>query len=118
MDYILPQWDYYWETPFGETNPSFPNCNMDRPDNGNPNQLMMMINHFLNIEIPWVKIKIPDQIRAPRTNSFESINAQAELCKAQWGKTANVILVCLRKLKRRGYDTDVYSLTGLTWGMP
>ncbi|KAH6689019.1 hypothetical protein F5X68DRAFT_189774 [Plectosphaerella plurivora] len=93
VDYILPQWDYYWETPFGETNPSFPNCNMDRPDNGNPNQLMMMINHFLNIEIPFVKIKIPDQIRAQRTNSFESINAQAELCKAQWGKTTNVILL-------------------------
>lgn len=67
---------------------------MDRPANGNPNQLMMMINHFLNIEIPLVNIKIPDQIRAPRTNSFESINAQAELCRGQWGTKANVILVC------------------------
>lgn len=92
-NYILPQWDYYWETPFGETDANFPRCNMDRPANGDADRLMMIINHFLNIEIPLVGIKIPDQIRAPRTNSFDSINAQVELCRSQWDKTASVILV-------------------------
>lgn len=79
---------------------------MDRPSNGNADQLMMMINHFLNIEIPFVGIKIPDQIRAPQTNSFNSINAQVELCRSQWGKTANVILVCL--IATSLYGVSVY----------
>lgn len=101
MDYILPEFEYYWETPFGETDASFPNCDMDRPQDGDADELMYIVNHFLNIEIPFVGIKIPDRGRASETNSLESIGDQVELCRGMWGETANVILVSCRAEQKK-----------------
>ncbi|KAF6805109.1 phosphoinositide-specific phospholipase c-like phosphodiesterases superfamily [Colletotrichum sojae] len=90
VDYILDEFKYFWETPFGETDSNFPRCNIDRPNGLDPNMYMYIVNHFLNIEI--FGIKIPDLINAPKTNSLGSIDKQVNLCRGQWGKTPNVIL--------------------------
>ncbi|CAG7560103.1 unnamed protein product [Fusarium equiseti] len=91
VDYILNEFDYYWETPFGVTNPSFPTCEVDRPKNGNPAKLMGMMNHMLNDKV--FDIVIPNQRDAKKTNSAKSIQGQVALCKGKWSKTPNVVLL-------------------------
>ncbi|KAL0942346.1 phosphoinositide-specific phospholipase c-like phosphodiesterases superfamily [Colletotrichum truncatum] len=97
VDYILDEFQYFWETPFGETDPNFPRCNIDRPQGVDPNGYMYMINHFLNFEI--LGIKIPDLPNSAKTNSLQSIDKQVNLCRGMWGKTPNVILQCGPKIK-------------------
>jgi hypothetical protein len=91
VDYILNEFDYYWETPFGVTDPSFPTCEVDRPKNGNPAKLMGMMNHMLNDKV--FCIVIPNQRDAKKTNSAKSIHGQVALCEGKWSKTPNVVLV-------------------------
>ncbi|KAH7149431.1 PLC-like phosphodiesterase [Dactylonectria estremocensis] len=91
VDYIINEFDYFWETPFGETDSDFPTCEVDRPENGDPTQLMGMMNHMLNYEI--LGIVIPNQIDAGKTNSEDSIQKQVDLCEGQWGKRPNVVLL-------------------------
>ncbi|RBR15819.1 uncharacterized protein FIESC28_07220 [Fusarium coffeatum] len=91
VDYILNEFDYYWETPFGVTDPSFPTCEVDRPENGKPAELMGMMNHMLNDKV--LDIVIPNQRDAKKTNSAESIQGQVSLCEGKWSKTPNVILL-------------------------
>lgn len=94
IPYILDEFAYFFETPFGETNPSFPNCSIDRPPGATADNRMYIVNHFLNVEI--LGIKVPDRIRAARTNAVRgngSIGAQAELCEGLHGRGPNVVLV-------------------------
>ncbi|KAJ4133586.1 hypothetical protein NW768_005173 [Fusarium equiseti] len=91
VDYILNEFDYYWETPFGVTDPSFPTCEVDRPKNGNPAELMGMMNHMLNDKV--LDIVIPNQRDAKKTNSANSIQGQVALCEGEWSKTPNVVLL-------------------------
>lgn len=91
MNYILDEFQYFWETPYGETDSNFPRCNIDRPEGVDPNGRMYLVNHVLNIDI--FGVKIPDLANAGKTNSFDSIDKQVNLCRGMWGKTPNVILV-------------------------
>ncbi|GKT49045.1 PI-PLC X domain-containing protein 1 [Colletotrichum spaethianum] len=91
VDYILDEFQYYWETPFGETNADFPNCTINRPQGANPNGYMYLVNHFLDVEL-FAGITIPDQLNAPKTNSLQSIDKQVNLCRGMWGRTPNVLL--------------------------
>ncbi|KAL5623312.1 hypothetical protein FOBRF1_002562 [Fusarium oxysporum] len=65
VDYILDEFDYFWETPFGESNSSFPTCEVDRPEKGDPTQLMGIMNHMLNHDV--LGIVIPNQADAKKT---------------------------------------------------
>ncbi|KAI5462444.1 PLC-like phosphodiesterase [Mariannaea sp. PMI_226] len=91
VDYIIREFDYFWETPYGETDSSFPTCAVDRPSGGDPSKLMGIMNHMLNVEI--FDIAVPDALAAHSTNSKESIQNQVYLCTGQWGKKPNVILL-------------------------
>ncbi|KAF5010025.1 hypothetical protein FDECE_3804 [Fusarium decemcellulare] len=91
VDYIINEFDYFWETPYGITDPSFPTCEVDRPENGDPTKLMGIMNHMLNYDV--LGIIIPNQIDAPKTNSEESIQAQVDLCVGEWGRQPNVVLL-------------------------
>lgn len=91
VDYILPEFDYYWETPYGITDKSFPTCSVDRPSNGDPQQLMGIVNHMLNFKIG--DIVFPDQADALTTNGLDSITKQVNLCESQGKPQPNVILV-------------------------
>ncbi|KAG5656317.1 hypothetical protein KAF25_004593 [Fusarium avenaceum] len=91
VDYIINEFDYFWETPFGETDSSFPTCEVDRPENGDPTKLMGIMNHMLNYDV--LGIVIPNQVDAKETNSAESIQSQVDLCEGNWSRRPNVILL-------------------------
>ncbi|GKU01866.1 tat pathway signal sequence [Fusarium langsethiae] len=91
VDYIVNEFDYFWETPFGELDSSFPTCEVDRPENGNPVELMGIMNHMLNDNV--LGIIIPSQHRAKETNSAGSIQSQVDLCKGEWSTRPNVVLL-------------------------
>ncbi|KAF5715846.1 plc-like phosphodiesterase TIM beta alpha-barrel domain-containing protein [Fusarium mundagurra] len=91
VDYILDEFDYFWETPFGETDPAFPTCKIDRPENGDPTVLMGIMNHMLNHDI--MGVVMPDQVDTERTNSEYSIQKQVDLCESSWGRRPNVVLL-------------------------
>jgi hypothetical protein len=115
VPYILPQFDYFFETPFNTLDPSFNQCTLDRgPEGSKGDGLMYIVNHFLDIEVGADVLDIPDDIldlvipdKSKRvlipdidsnfiTNAAEgngSIGAQAELCKSIWGRWPNVVLV-------------------------
>ncbi|EXL56636.1 hypothetical protein FOCG_04174 [Fusarium oxysporum f. sp. radicis-lycopersici 26381] len=91
VDYILDEFDYFWETPFGESNSSFPTCEVDRPEKGDPTQLMGIMNHMLNHDV--LGIVVPNQADAKKTNSEYSIQKQIDLCEDNWGRRPNVVLL-------------------------
>ncbi|KAF6223194.1 hypothetical protein HO133_000036 [Letharia lupina] len=99
VPYILPEFLYFWETPFDMTDPSFPQCIIDRPggvvnDPAQSHHLMYIVNHFLDTEM--LGMDIPDRRDARKTNSAtsgESINAQVRLCQQQHDRAPKGILV-------------------------
>jgi len=115
VPYILPQFDYFFETPFNTVDPTFNQCTLDRgPAGSNGDGLMYIVNHFLDIEVGADVLHIPDEIldivipdESKRvlipdvdsnfvTNAAGgdgSIGAQADLCKSIWGRWPSVVLV-------------------------
>ncbi|KHN99431.1 uncharacterized protein MAM_03129 [Metarhizium album ARSEF 1941] len=91
VDYIIGQFDYFWETPYGITDKNFPTCSVDRPRGGDPKTLLGIMNHMLNFKIG--DIVVPDQINTKRTNSVGSILQQVDLCESQGKPQPNVILL-------------------------
>ena len=99
VPYILPEFTYFWETPFDMTDPSFPQCIIDRPGGvaGNPDlaaQRMYIINHYLDTEL--MGMEVPDRRDARKTNAatgIESIGAQVSLCQQEHGRAPKGILV-------------------------
>ena len=99
VPYILPEFRYFWETPFDMTDPSFPQCVIDRPGGvvENPelaDQRMYIVNHYLDTEM--MGMDVPDRRDARKTNAVsggESIGAQIDLCQRQHGRAPKGILV-------------------------
>ncbi|KAA1467265.1 PLC-like phosphodiesterase [Dentipellis sp. KUC8613] len=80
VDYILPEFEMIWETPFSITNASFP-CSVDRIAGPlSTEDHMYMINHSLNINLFDSGIIISDPEDAPTTNGITSILANANGC--------------------------------------
>jgi hypothetical protein len=115
VPYILPQFDYFFETPFNTVDATFNQCTLDRgPAGSKGDGLMYIVNHFLDIEVGADVLHIPDEIldvvipdESKRvlipdvdsnfvTNAAGgngSIGAQADLCKSIWGRWPSVVLV-------------------------
>ena len=99
VPYILPEFLYFWETPFDMTDPSFPQCIIDRPGGvvEHPSlaaQRMYIVNHYLDTEM--VGMDVPDRRDARKTNAAngaESIGAQVSLCQREHGRAPKGILV-------------------------
>ncbi|TQW00325.1 tat pathway signal sequence [Cordyceps javanica] len=91
VDYIINEFDYFWETPYGITDKSFPTCAVDRPPGGDTGKLMGIMNHMLNYKVG--DIVFPNQPDAARTNSKASIQAQVDRCKAATSHQPNVVLL-------------------------
>lgn len=94
VDYILDEFAYYFETPYDVTNPSFPNCSIDRPAGASAAGRMYIVNHFLDVDV--LGVKIPDREHAASTNAATgkgSIEAQATECEALYHRPPNVVLV-------------------------
>lgn len=94
VDYILNEFDYYFETPYDVTNSSFPNCNIDRPSGASASGRMYIVNHFLDVDI--LGADVPDRVDAAKTNAVSgegSIGAQAAECEALYDRAPNGILL-------------------------
>ncbi|RFU28536.1 hypothetical protein B7463_g7802, partial [Scytalidium lignicola] len=94
VPYILPEFNYFFETAYDVTDATFSSCALDRPGGSNGDGLMMIVNHFLDVDI--LGILIPDDPADGTTNAATgpgSIGAQADLCYSTWGRSPNFILV-------------------------
>ncbi|OBT54805.1 hypothetical protein VE04_04071 [Pseudogymnoascus sp. 24MN13] len=95
VPYILDEFAYCFETPFSQTDPTFPQCSVDRPPNASAAGRFSIINHVLDFALTPGKdgVLIPDILQAEKTNSVASIMAQVGLCQKAHGATPNFILV-------------------------
>lgn len=115
--YILPEFSFFWETPFDVTELSaFASCDINRPPSllnaykaanstepgskglvavqEQQSEFMYIVNHFLDTTI--LGIEIPDRRDAARTNAINgagSVGAQVELCGNWWGTRPWGVLV-------------------------
>lgn len=80
-----------YETSYDVTDDAFPSCSIDRPSGASADGRMGLVNHMLHIDI--FGIQIPDLIAANKTNSLNSIDAQAGICEGLYGRTPNVVLL-------------------------
>jgi hypothetical protein len=95
VPYINDEFSYFFETAFDVTDENFSSCALDRPAGSNGDGLMMIVNHFLDVEI-LPGVLVPDDALDTRTNAptgAGSIGAQADLCKQTWGRKPNLILL-------------------------
>jgi hypothetical protein len=74
------------------TDPAFAQCSIDRPQGASAQGRMVLVNHFLDLNISG--ILIPNRGAANVTNSAASITAQANICVGLYGRKPNFILVC------------------------
>jgi hypothetical protein len=87
VPWLLPQFHYMWETPFSQTNISFP-CTLDRPNNidmEKQKQMLYMANHNLNIPftIMGMRTLIPAVTMLNQTNGLigkGSLGLMAQEC--------------------------------------
>lgn len=92
VPYILDEFTYFFETPYDTTDPTFPQCTIDRPHGlTTADGRMYIVNHFLDLGLG--DIDIPDDAADNTTNAATgvgSIGAQADICiglyeRAPWG---------------------------------
>lgn len=92
--YILDHFTHFWETPYDETDPSFP-CTVNR---GQESTKMYMINHFLNQNLTFFgsSIPVPATSQLNVTNAISgsgSLGLNAQTCAAQYGLYPTFLLV-------------------------
>ncbi|RDW88421.1 hypothetical protein BP6252_00453 [Coleophoma cylindrospora] len=95
VPYILPEFDYFFETAYDVTAQSdFTSCALNRPSGSDGTGLMMIVNHFLDVSV--LGVDIPDFAEESVTNAATgtgSIGAQAAVCLEAWGRLPNGILI-------------------------
>lgn len=94
VPYILDEFTYFFETPYDTTDPTFPECTIDRPPGVTADGRMYIVNHFLDLDLDG--IDIPDDAADNTTNAATgvgSIGAQADLCIGLYGRAPVGILV-------------------------
>lgn len=97
VPYLLPEFDYFWETPFDTTDPAFPQCAIDRPEDlqGNPDDAerrMYIVNHFLDTDV--LGMDLPDRRDVGATNAWGSLGEQVRVCEGLYaGRKPKGVLV-------------------------
>ncbi|KXT13228.1 hypothetical protein AC579_1723 [Pseudocercospora musae] len=94
VPYILSESTYFFETPYGNKDRKFAQCDLDRPKGQSAKGRMYIVNHTLNTE--FFGATIPNNEENFNTNAAlgeGSIGAQAELCTEKWSRKPNVVLV-------------------------
>ena len=92
--YILDEFSYFFETPYDTTDPTFPECSLDRPADASPTDRMYIVNHFLDINIS--NILIPDEAAANTTNAATgvgSIGGQVSICQGLYDYNPKGVLL-------------------------
>ena len=94
VPYILDEFLYFFETPYDTTDPTFPECTIDRPPGATPDGRMYIVNHFLDLNLSG--ILIPDDPADSETNAATgtgSIGAQVDLCEGLYHRAPKGVLV-------------------------
>ena len=95
VPYILDEFTYFFETPYDTTDPTFPECTIDRPPGvTTADGRMYIVNHFLDLDLGG--IDIPDNAADNTTNAATgvgSIGAQADICIGLYGRAPWGVLV-------------------------
>lgn len=92
VPYLNDEFTYFFETAYDVTD--FSSCALNRPDGSNGDGLMMVVNHFKDIDL--FGIYIPDVFDDATTNAATgsgSIGEQADLCITTWGRSPNMIFL-------------------------
>ena len=92
VPYINDEFTYFFETAYDVTD--FSSCALDRPPDSNGDGLMMIVNHFKDIDL--FGIYIPDVFDDASTNAATgsgSIGEQSDLFITTWGRSPNLILL-------------------------
>ncbi|TNY21240.1 PLC-like phosphodiesterase [Rhodotorula diobovata] len=96
VPYLLDEFTNVWETPYGQTDNSFP-CTVDRVTGSSDNK-MYLVNHYLDVNqtILGTTVPVPATSSLEETNAVNgtgSLGAQAETCLAQHGYYPTFTLV-------------------------
>lgn len=88
VPYLLPELDYFWETPFDTTDPTFSQCAIDRPedlqrDPEKAEKRMYIVNHFLDTDV--LGMDLPDRRDVGNTNAWGSLGVQVGVCEGLYG---------------------------------
>ncbi|GAW19285.1 hypothetical protein ANO14919_087710 [Xylariales sp. No.14919] len=101
--YLLPEWDYVFETAYDVTSLSGFNCTLDRPTSQSSASsalsagLLPLMNHFAYSSLT-ASIEIPDvdnigTTNSPSTSATGALGLHAENCRSQWGYIPTFVLV-------------------------
>ncbi|PNY27904.1 Uncharacterized protein TCAP_02152 [Tolypocladium capitatum] len=103
MPYLLPEFDFVFETAFEVTELTGFNCTLDRPSRAGPataalsKNFMGLVNHFKdqslgsNILVPDVD-RI-DVVNSPATSADGNLGQHLQTCRTQWNQRPNFVLV-------------------------
>ncbi|OBZ83898.1 hypothetical protein A0J61_08046 [Choanephora cucurbitarum] len=94
VEWLLPEWDFVFETPYDNKNESSFTCTIDRPaEPNNPTESMYVMNHFLygTLKLGALQIEIPQKGTANVTNSKSSLLSQAQNCQKTFGRQPNFL---------------------------
>lgn len=92
--YILDEFSYFFETPYDTTDPTFPECTLNRPAGASPDGRMYIVNHFLDLDI--LGIDVPDTAAIAATNAATgsgSIGAQVSICQGLYGHNPKAVFL-------------------------
>ena len=100
--FLLPEFDYVFETAFGVTSMDGFNCTLDRPSTQDSslgavaNGYLGLVNHFLDVAQSF--FQTPDVDNLSTTNSASSgtrgsLATQSERCQREWGIKPTFVLV-------------------------
>ncbi|KAM6477888.1 PLC-like phosphodiesterase [Trichoderma sp. SZMC 28011] len=101
--YLLPEFDYVFETPFTVVDLNGFNCTVDRPSNAGTaaqafgNGFMGLINHFKDQEIT-AGLTIPDTdnivlVNSDNTTTAGNLGLHIQQCNTQWNHRPSFVLV-------------------------
>ncbi|KAI8368744.1 PLC-like phosphodiesterase [Blakeslea trispora] len=94
VEWLLPEWDFVFETPYDNKNESSFSCTIDRPaEPNNPTESMYVVNHFLygTLTLGSLQIEIPQKGTANVTNSKSSLLVHAQNCQKTFGRQPNFL---------------------------
>ncbi|KYK57750.1 hypothetical protein DCS_04763 [Drechmeria coniospora] len=101
--YLLPEFDFIFETPFEVSDMSGFNCTVDRPTRARPvatalsKNYMSLVNHFKYQDVTS-SIQVPDvdrieTINSPDTSAEGNLGKHLQQCATEWNKQPNFVLV-------------------------
>ena len=101
--YLLPEFDYVFETPYEITSLSGFNCTLDRPSTQSSAAsaisagLLPLMNHFAYKDL-GSSIMIPDvddiaTTNSPSTSTTGALGLHAQTCNSEWGYKPTFVLV-------------------------